>query len=102
MLGGQSWPPHGSGRAVDGAGSRQKGGSGHDCPPHNDSARAAGALWSALKRVAHFAAELLRHLADESAYRRSLERDGARPSPNEWRRFSDARYRARFTRPKCC
>jgi hypothetical protein len=62
----------------------------------------AKALCGALKRLAGFAAALLRHLSDESAYRRSLESSGRRATPEEWRRFSDARYAARFTRPRCC
>jgi hypothetical protein len=60
------------------------------------------APWSGIKRVAGFAAALLRHLADESAYQRSLKLHGRPASPGEWRRFSDARYRARYTQPKCC
>jgi hypothetical protein len=62
----------------------------------------AAAFWGGLKQFAGFAVALLRHLADESAYRRSLESSGRRATPAEWRRFSDARYRARFARPKCC
>ncbi len=73
-----------------------------DRPSRRNPARAAGALWGGLKRIAGLAGALLRHLADESAYQRSLESRGRRSSAGEWRRFSDARYRARFTRPKCC
>ncbi|HVX66018.1 MAG TPA: hypothetical protein VHA11_05435 [Bryobacteraceae bacterium] len=45
---------------------------------------------------------LLRELADENAYRRHLEAHGRTPSGAEWRRFSEERHRARYTRPKCC
>jgi len=55
-----------------------------------------------MRRLGRFVLALLRELADESAYRRRLEADGRRESPEEWRRFSEERYRARFTRPKCC
>jgi len=102
MWGGHSWPPPAiSGRSASEcvAESRLKGGSRQDCLPHKSPARA---VWGGLRRIAGFAAALLRHLADESPYQRSLEAHGRRPSPCEWRRFSDERYRARFTRPKCC
>jgi hypothetical protein len=55
-----------------------------------------------LRRLAAFAAALLRELADESAYHRYLRYSGAPDSAEEWRRFSDQRLKARFTRPKCC
>ena len=57
---------------------------------------------SRLRRLGRFALALLRELADESAYQRRLESYGRQASPEEWRRFSEERYRARFTRPKCC
>ncbi len=45
---------------------------------------------------------LLRELADENAYQRYLSTRGLAPSPEAWRRFSNARLAARFERPKCC
>jgi uncharacterized short protein YbdD (DUF466 family) len=57
---------------------------------------------SHIRRLAALLAALLRELADESAYQRHLRRSGAAASPGEWRRFSDERLKARFTRPKCC
>jgi hypothetical protein len=45
---------------------------------------------------------LLRELADENAYRRHLAAHGRAHSGAEWKRFSEERLRARFTRPKCC
>ncbi len=45
---------------------------------------------------------ILRELADESAYRRHLAAHGRKHSGEEWRRFSEERLNARFTRPKCC
>ena len=55
-----------------------------------------------LRRLGRFALALLRELADESAYQRRLKLHGRQASPEEWRRFSEERYRARFGRPKCC
>jgi hypothetical protein len=43
-----------------------------------------------------------RELADEGTYQRRLKFHGRKASPEEWRRFSEERYRARFTRAKCC
>ena len=57
---------------------------------------------SGLRRFGGLLLALLRELADESAYRRSLMAHGSEASPEEWRRFTAERYRSRFTRPKCC
>ena len=54
------------------------------------------------RRLAAFAAVLLRELADESAYHRHLRRCGAADSAEEWRRFWEQRLKARFNRAKCC
>jgi hypothetical protein len=45
---------------------------------------------------------LLRELSDESAYERHLAAHGRVHSGEEWRRFSEERLYARFTRPRCC
>ncbi len=45
---------------------------------------------------------ILGELSDQSAYRRHLEAHGRAASGEEWRRFSEARHHARYTRPKCC
>jgi hypothetical protein len=45
---------------------------------------------------------LLRELSDESAYQRHLAAHGRPHSPQEWRKFSDERLRAKYLRPKCC
>ncbi len=55
-----------------------------------------------LRRFGELLAALLRELADENAYRRHLAAHGRPHSAAEWRRFSDERLQARFTRPKCC
>ena len=57
---------------------------------------------SRLRGLGRFALSLLRELSDESAYQRRLKFHGRKASPEEWRRFSEERYRARFSRPKCC
>jgi ABC-type transport system involved in cytochrome bd biosynthesis fused ATPase/permease subunit len=55
-----------------------------------------------MRRLGRFILALLRELADESAYERHLAAHGRAHSGGEWRRFSDARHRARYTIPRCC
>jgi hypothetical protein len=55
-----------------------------------------------LRRFGKFVMDLLRELGDENAYRRHLAAHGHAPSRAEWKRFSDERLRARYSRPKCC
>ena len=55
-----------------------------------------------LRRFAGFVQALLGELSDEHAYRRSLEASGKQASQEEWRRFTEERYRKLATRPKCC
>jgi len=55
-----------------------------------------------MKRFVRLVLSLLRELADETAYRRHLDAHGRQPSPEEWRRFSDERLRAKYARAKCC
>lgn len=55
-----------------------------------------------MSRWLELAWQLLRELADENAYRRHLEARGVPASPEEWRRFSDERLRAKYARAKCC
>jgi hypothetical protein len=57
---------------------------------------------SRLGRLGRLALALLRELADESAYQRRLKLHGLKGSPEEWRRFTEERYRSRSTQPKCC
>jgi hypothetical protein len=47
-------------------------------------------------------AGILKEIADESAYERHLRAHGRSHSPEEWRRFSDERLRAKYARAKCC
>jgi hypothetical protein len=45
---------------------------------------------------------LLRELADENAYRRHLAMYDRIHSAEEWRRFADARWKAKYSQTKCC
>jgi hypothetical protein len=55
-----------------------------------------------MKRVFQLLLGLLRELADENAYERHLATHGWVHSAEEWRKFSDARLRAKYMRAKCC
>jgi len=55
-----------------------------------------------LRDFGRFILQLLRELADEAAYARHLARRGTSSSAHEWRRFSEERMLARYSRPKCC
>ena len=52
--------------------------------------------------VIRLAWRLLRELSDESAYERHLAHHGVSHSREEWKRFCDARLRAKYQRAKCC
>ncbi len=45
---------------------------------------------------------LLREIGDQNAYSRHLSAHGLVHSGAEWRRFSDARFRDKYARAKCC
>jgi hypothetical protein len=55
-----------------------------------------------LKRFVEIVTGILREIADESAYERHLRNRGLPHSKEEWRRFSDARLRAKYCRARCC
>lgn len=55
-----------------------------------------------MRRIGNFILELLRELADETAYKRHLNAHGRTHSADEWRRFSEERLRAKYQRAKCC
>ena len=58
-----------------------------------------------MKQLRAFATILLglfRELADENAYRRHLMSHGLVHSAEEWRKFADQRFRAKYARAKCC
>jgi hypothetical protein len=46
--------------------------------------------------------ELLREISDQNAYQRHLAGHGVAHSPEEWRRFSDERFRTKYQQVKCC
>ncbi len=56
----------------------------------------------ALRALGRVVTGLLRELADESAYRRHLERRRCGHSAGEWQRFHEKRLGAKYSRPKCC
>ena len=55
-----------------------------------------------LRSIAAGIAELLRELSDQNAYARHLAGHGVEHSPEEWRKFADERFRARYQQVKCC
>jgi len=55
---------------------------------------------SYVRKFAQLVLALFRELSDETAYTRYL--NGRAPSGDEWRKFSEARHRAKFMRAKCC
>jgi hypothetical protein len=55
-----------------------------------------------MKRAFRLALALLRELADENAYQRHLNAHGRPASAEEWRRFSEEHFRAKYARAKCC
>jgi hypothetical protein len=57
---------------------------------------------SLLRKIASGVLELLREIGDERAYARHLAAHGTQHSADEWRKFSDARFRAKYQRAKCC
>ena len=52
--------------------------------------------------VLGWAGNRTRELADENAYQRHLSAHAVKPSAEEWRRFSEERLRAKYSRAKCC
>ncbi len=55
-----------------------------------------------LRRFGHLLLATLREIGDENAYQRHLAAHGCPHSGAEWRRFSEARHRAKYARAKCC
>jgi len=52
-------------------------------------------VWRILKGIVD-------ELSDQSAYQRHLTAIGAVHSAQEWRRFSDARMKRKYSNAKCC
>ena len=55
-----------------------------------------------MKQLLRLVIALLRELADENAYQRHLTAHGRTHSGAEWRRFSEERLSAKYSRAKCC
>ena len=55
-----------------------------------------------LKKAWRILKGLLDELSDQSAYRRYLTARGTRHCAQEWRRFSDARMKRKYSNAKCC
>jgi hypothetical protein len=58
-----------------------------------------------MKLLRTFAAgivDLLREISDQNAYARYLAARGVAHSGEEWRRFSDDRFRTKYRKAKCC
>ena len=55
-----------------------------------------------MRRLGRLVMALLRELADENAYQRYLTAHGCKHSGEEWRRFSEQRLNAKYSRAKCC
>ena len=55
-----------------------------------------------MKRFFRLLLGLLREIGDENAYARHLKAHAAKHSPEEWRRFSEERFRCKYSRAKCC
>jgi hypothetical protein len=56
----------------------------------------------ALAQFLAFVRGLAKELSDEAAYQRHLARAAAPHSGEEWRKFSDARFRRKYRQGKCC
>jgi hypothetical protein len=57
---------------------------------------------SRLRRFFEVLWGILRELSDESAYQRHLSRAGVPHSAEEWRKFSERRFNAKYRRARCC
>jgi len=57
---------------------------------------------SALRNIAKTALAILREIADENAYERHLRAQNTKHSKDEWRRFCELRFNAKYRRAKCC
>ena len=55
-----------------------------------------------MKAFLRFVLSLLREIGDENAYERHLKAHAVEHSPEEWRRFSEERFRGKYARAKCC
>lgn len=57
---------------------------------------------SRLRQLAAIIRGIFEEISDQSAYRRHLDWHGLGHSPQEWRKFCDARWEAQSRRGRCC
>jgi hypothetical protein len=55
-----------------------------------------------MRRLLEILRGIIDELSDQNAYRRHLAAHGTNHSAEEWRRFSDERWKAKSTRARCC
>jgi hypothetical protein len=55
-----------------------------------------------LRRARRIIVGILRELADQNAYKRHLAHCGAAHSPEEWKRFTEHRFRMKYSQGRCC
>ena len=55
-----------------------------------------------LRKVREIVAGILRELGDQNAYARHLKSRGAVHSAEEWKHFTEHRFRTKFSQGKCC
>ena len=55
-----------------------------------------------MRRLAQLVIAVLRELSDETAYHKYLQVHHLDHSGEAWRKFSEERLRARYSRAKCC
>lgn len=55
-----------------------------------------------LRGIARGLLAIFREIGDENAYARHLAVHGAKHSKEEWRKFSEERFRLKYRNAKCC
>ena len=55
-----------------------------------------------IRRLLRILLGIVRELSDESGYARHLTAHGTVHSAAEWRRFSEARMKRKYSNAKCC
>lgn len=55
-----------------------------------------------MKRIFLILRGILDELSDQNAYRRHLAANGVPHSAEQWRKFSDERWKAKSMRARCC
>jgi hypothetical protein len=55
-----------------------------------------------LRRVGAIILGILREIADQNAYARHLKHCGVQHSPSEWKRFTEHRFKMKYSQGRCC